>query len=226
MRRIAFHFDVISPYAWLAFDRLPQALAGLSVVVDYQPLLFAGLLARWGQKGPAEIAPKRAWTYRQVAWLAHAQGTRLQLPQPHPFNPLALQRLALACAPAGGTPGRHVVEQLFRHVWCRDGADPNAPAALGALTAALPLQRDPTGAEVKDELRARTDAAADAGLFGVPTLVLAPEATAGAGATAPRAFFGQDALPMLRAALDHDPWFDGPAWDTAGRQPDGVQRRS
>ena len=29
MTEIDFHFDVISPYAWLAFDRLPQALAGL-----------------------------------------------------------------------------------------------------------------------------------------------------------------------------------------------------
>ena len=28
MTEIDFHFDVISPYAWLAFDRLPQALAG------------------------------------------------------------------------------------------------------------------------------------------------------------------------------------------------------
>lgn len=217
MVRIGFHFDVISPYAWLAFDRLPQALAGLSVVVDCEPLLFAGLLARWGQKGPAEIAPKRAWTYRQVAWLAHQQGTPLQLPRPHPFNPLALQRLALACAPAGGTPGRFVVEQLFRHVWCRDGADPNEAAALRALTEALPLQRDPAGAEVKDELRMRTEAAADAGLFGVPTLVLQP---------AGRAFFGQDALPMLRAAIDGDPWFDGPAWQEAGQQPEGLKRRS
>lgn len=222
MRRIAFHFDVISPYAWLAFDRLPQALDGLSVVVDYEPLLFAGLLARWGQKGPAEIAPKRSWTYRQVAWLAHQQGTPLQLPQPHPFNPLALQRLALACAPAGGTPGRYVVERLFRHVWCRGGADPNEASALQALADTLPLLRDPAGDEVKHELRARTEAAADAGLFGVPTLVLPPVA----GDAPPRAFFGQDGLPMLRAALLGDPWFDGPDWDEAGRQPAGVQRRA
>lgn len=222
MKRIAFHFDVISPYAWLAFDRLPQALAGLDVVVDYQPLLLAGLLGRWGQKGPAEIAPKRAWTYRQVAWLARQQGTPLQLPQPHPFNPLALQRLALACAPAGGTPGRFVVERLFRHVWCRGGADPADAAALQPLADTLPLLRDPAGAEVKGELRARTEAAADAGLFGVPTLVLHPQA----GAAEPRAFFGQDALPMLRAALQGDAWFDGPDWDEAARQPAGVQRRS
>ena len=50
MTAIDFHFDVISPYAWLAFQRLPQALEGHSVVVRYQPLLLAGLLGHWGQK--------------------------------------------------------------------------------------------------------------------------------------------------------------------------------
>jgi len=213
MKRISFHFDVISPYAWLAFERLPQVMAGVSIVTDYQPLLLAGLLGHWGQKGPAEIEPKRAWTYRQVEWLAAQQGSRLQLPRPHPFNPLALQRLALATAAAGGTPNRRVVDLLFRHVWCRDGADPNEPAALARLTDAVAPLRDPSGAEVKAELRERTEAAAAAGVFGVPTLVCDG-----------RAFFGLDALPMLRQAVLGDPWFDGPAWDEAGNQPPGQQR--
>ncbi|WP_284619810.1 2-hydroxychromene-2-carboxylate isomerase [Aquabacterium humicola] len=212
MTPITFWFDVVSPYAWLAFDRLPQALEGCSYVVDYRPVLFAGLLKAWGQKGPAEIGPKRAWTYRQVAWLAHAQGTTLQRPQPHPFNPLALQRLAVA-ASADGRPNRRVVELLFRHAWCGGGADPNDTVALAALTAAVAPVRDPAGDEVKAELRAATDEAVARGIFGVPTL----EADG-------RAFWGQDALPMLRAALQRDPWFDGPAWDEAGRAPAGVQR--
>jgi len=213
MHTIDFHFDALSPYAWLAFDRLPQALEGLSVDVRYQPLLLAGLLGHWGQKGPAEIAPKRDWTYRQVLWLADQQGTPMQLPQPHPFNPLALQRLAVAAAPAGGTPSRRVVELLFRHVWCRAGADPNEPTALAALQAAVNPLRDPASAEVKAELRQRTEAAAAAGLFGVPTLVWQG-----------KAFFGQDALPMLRAALLAEPWFDGPQWAEAGAQPPGLRR--
>jgi len=214
MKTVDFWFDVLSPYAWLAFERLPQALEGHSVVVNYQPLLLAGLLAHWGQKGPAEITPKRAWTYRQVAWLAQQQGTPLQLPKPHPFNPLALQRLAVAAAPAGGTPSRRTVELLFRHVWCRDGADPNGAEALAALAATVAPQRDPASDAVKAALRERTDAAVALGLFGVPTLVYAG-----------RQFFGLDALPMLRAALAGEAWFDTPAWDDAGNQPPGLQRR-
>ena len=214
MTPITFWFDVISPYAWLAFDRLPQALEGCSYVVEYRPLLFAGLLKHWGQKGPAEIGPKRAWTYRQVAWLAHEQGTPLALPRPHPFNPLALQRLAVA-ASAGGLPNRRVVELLFRHVWCRDGADPNDPTAFADLVVDVAPARDPAGEDVKAELRAATGEAAAAGIFGVPSFVADG-----------RVFWGQDGLAMLRAALLKDPWFQGTAWDEAGDQPAGVQRVS
>ncbi|MBI3369238.1 MAG: DsbA family protein [Burkholderiales bacterium] len=210
MKAVTFWFDVVSPYAWLAFDRLPQALEGVSHVVEYRPILFAGLLQTWGQKGPAEITPKRAWTYRQVAWLAHSQATSLQLPRPHPFNPLALLRLLIAAG-----PNRRSAELVFRHAWCRDGADPNEPAALQTLRDALAPARDPACDAVKAELRAATEQAAARGIFGVPTIECDG-----------RLFWGQDGLTMLRAALLGDPWFDGPAWDEAGRQPGGVQRKS
>ena len=101
MKHITFYLDFISPFAWLAFDRLPQILHGTPISVSYQPILFAGLLKHYGQLGPAEIPGKREWTYRQVVWLARQHGVALEMPAKHPFNPLALMRLALACAPAG-----------------------------------------------------------------------------------------------------------------------------
>ncbi|MBT9489173.1 MAG: 2-hydroxychromene-2-carboxylate isomerase [Rubrivivax sp.] len=216
MKQLAFHLDPVSPYAYLAFEALPQALEGCSYVVEYRPVLFAGLLQHHGQKGPAEIEPKRAWTFRQVAWRAHELGLPLQTPAQHPFNPLALLRLMLACAPAGGLPNRRVVQAVLHHVWRGDdgGADANDPARLAALTAALAPQRDPASAEVKAELRALTDAAMADGLFGVPTVVVDG-----------RHFWGLDALPMLAAYLKGDPWFSGPAWGEAGAPRAGVQRR-
>ena len=217
MHHLRFHFDPISPYAYLAFEALPQALEGCSYAVDYCPLLFAGLLQHHGQKGPAEIEPKRAWTFRHVAWRAHELGVPLHTPARHPFNPLPLLRLLLACAPAGGTPNRRVVEAVLRHVWCSDGADAEDPVRLAALTAALAPQRDPASAEVqaavKAELRARTDAAVAAGLFGVPTVEVDG-----------RHFWGLDALPMLAAYLRGDAWFQGPDWAAAGMPRPGIQR--
>jgi 2-hydroxychromene-2-carboxylate isomerase len=214
MHRLVFHLDPISPYAYLAFEALPQALEGCSYVVEYRPVLFAGLLQHHGHKGPAEIEPKRAWTYRQVAWRARELGLPLQLPARHPFNPLALLRLMLACVPAGQMPNRRVCEAVLHHVWRGEGADAEDPARLSALTAALAPARDPAGAEVKAELRALTAAAVADGVFGVPTAIVDG-----------RHFWGLDALPMLAAALRGDPWFDGPDWDAAARPRDGVQRR-
>lgn len=208
MKHLVFHFDFISPYAWLAFERLPQVLEGLSVSVEYRPVLLAGLLQHWGSKGPAEIEAKRQWTFRHVHWLAAQQGTPLAAPAVHPFNPLPLLRLALACG-----PNRRVVEAIFRHVWV-GGADARDPARVATLTAALAPQRDPNGAEVKAELRLATEAAAAAGLFGVPTVE-----------SDGRLFWGLDGLPMLRDALAGGPWFQGPGWQDAAASRPGVVRR-
>jgi 2-hydroxychromene-2-carboxylate isomerase len=191
MKRVTFHFDVVSPFAWLAFERLPQELQGCHYALEHRPVLLAGLLRHWGQKGPAEVEPKRAWTYRHVAWLAQRHGVELQLPAPHPFNPLALLRLALACCEPGGLPSRCVVEAVLRHAWCGGGADANDAQRLATLAQALAPRRDPAGEQVKDELRALTDAAIARGVFGVPTFELDDG----------RLFWGLDALPMLREAL-------------------------
>jgi len=212
MKTIDFWFDPISPYAYLAFERLPQALQGLSVAVTYRPLLFAGLLGHWGQKGPAEIAPKRDWTMRQIAWIAHRHGIELELPAAHPFNPLALLRLALACAPAGGTPNRWVVETIFRHVW-RGGADANEPTRLRSLQQQLQPQRDPQSDAVKAELRAATDEAIALGVFGVPTLRVDG-----------RNFWGVDSLEMVAACLGGDPWFEPGHWRALAAPTPGVVR--
>ena len=207
MKPITCYLDVISPFAWLAFEQLPQALQGCSYAVDYRPVLLAGMLQHWGNKGPAEIEPKRAWTFRHVAWWAQQHGIALQAPAVHPFNPLALLRLAQACG-----PNRRVMEVVLRHVWI-GGHDANDPDRLAQLKAELAPTRDPDSAEVKQELRDNTQQAIAAGVFGVPSFVLDD-----------RVFWGLDALPMLRDALQGGAWFDGPAWDAAGIKPPGVVR--
>jgi len=210
VKQITFYLDFISPYAYLAFEKLPLALQGLSYSVDYRPVLFAAFLQKHGQLGPAEITPKRDWTYRQVMWLGHANGIPIDMPAAHPFNPLALLRLALACG-ANGSINRYVAETVFRHVW-RGGADAADAQRLQALRQALQPKRDPSGEDVKAELKTNTDAALAQGLFGVPTM-----------AVDGKLFWGFDALPMLRAYLDGDAWFDA-QWEAAAQRPSGIQR--
>lgn len=211
MKSITFYLDFVSPYAWLAFDRLPDVLEGLSYHVAYKPVLLGALLQQHGNPGPAGIAPKRDWTYRHVSWLGHAQGTPLQMPARHPFNPLPLLRQALACS-TDGTVNRYVAGTVLRHVW-QGGHDALDADRLTALADALVEQvRQEPGSDVtKGLLRANTDAAQAIGVFGVPAYEVEG-----------RLFWGLDGLPMLRAYLDGDAWFDGPDWERAARTPSGL----
>ena len=211
MKTIHFYLDFISPYAWLAFDALPKALQGISHRVVHKPVLFAAMLKHHGQLGPAEMPSKRDWTYRQVLWLAHQQGTAMQLPAMHPFNPLGLLRLATACD-ADGQPSRYVCETIFRHVWCT-GEDAADPARLSLLTTQLSPAREPTDPAVKQAVQTHTEEAIGLGVFGVPSWVVDG-----------RVFWGQDALPMLRAYLQGDAWFDGPDWQAPAHCAAGVRR--
>ena len=78
---IEFYADPISPYVYIAWHRLRTLLTGRpEITVQVRPVLLAGLLGHFGQLGPAEIPTKRDWTYRQVQWLAHSNGLRLDLP--------------------------------------------------------------------------------------------------------------------------------------------------
>jgi 2-hydroxychromene-2-carboxylate isomerase len=216
MKQITFYFDVISPYAYLAFEKLPQALEGISHNVIYKPVLFGAILQHFGQLGPAEIAPKRTWTYQQIQWLAKEQGTPLAMPASHPFNPIALLRLGLACGSQGAC-NRYITESLLRHVWQGDaegGADAADPARLQALAEQLKPQRAIDDGFVKAELKANTEAAIAQGVFGVPTMQVDGQL-----------FWGLDALPMLRAYLRGDAWFDSAVWKEAGARPVGIERK-
>lgn len=210
MKHITFYLDFISPYAYLAFEKLPQALMGHSYSVHYKPVLFVALLKHHGQLGPAEIAGKREWTYRQVLWLAQREGIALQLPATHPFNPLALLRLATACD-AQGEPNRYVCEAVFSHVW-HGGAEASDAMRLQALTKHLAPARAVDSDGVKAQLKANTDEAIARGVFGVPTF-----------AVDGKLFWGFDALPMLAAYLSGDPWFDE-GWDAAASVASGIRR--
>ena len=127
MHEIDFYLDFASPYAWLAFERLPLALIGHSYRVRYRPVVSAALIESQGQPVPMQAGPRQDWLRRHVSWLARAQEVDLQWPKGHPFDSRDLLRLALACADEEGLPNRYVTETIFRHVWQGggDAVDPD-----------------------------------------------------------------------------------------------------
>jgi 2-hydroxychromene-2-carboxylate isomerase len=178
---VDWYFDFVSPFSYICLHRLPE----LGAPVNFKPVLFAGLLNHWGQKGPAEIPAKRRWTYRWCTWWATELGIPFRFPAAHPFNPLQHLRLAIACESRPDA-----VKRIFDALWM-SGANANDPRHFQRLANELGVDEARLSASVvKDALRQNTEAAAARGVFGVPSFVVDGEV-----------FWGADAIDFVKAFL-------------------------
>jgi 2-hydroxychromene-2-carboxylate isomerase len=206
--RVRWVFDVISPFAYLAFPRVAQ----LPQEPDFVPVLLAGLLDHFGQRGPAEIPSKRRFTYRYVLWRARQLGMPMKLPPAHPFNPLAALRLIIA-AGCDRRAVATVLDAVFRDG--RDVSDAQVIADLGRSLGVNDAQAAVSAPEVKQRLRENTDWARLQGIFGVPTLVAGEEL-----------FWGEDAVQMARDYLSAPERFEDAAMRAVDSLPVGAARKA
>lgn len=173
---IQFYFDPISPYCWLAGHQI-KTFQDKDEVIDCLPVLLAGFLQAFGQKGPAEIPSKRSYTHLDIHRRANAAGLRCSGPPTHPFNPLAALR---AC---------HCIEDplqrfefaitLMDMAWA-EGEDLTKIDTLQRAVQRCELDlpdletriQDPA---IKAKLRSATESAIELGVFGVPMLCVQGE---------------------------------------------------
>lgn len=213
---LRFCLDYLSPYAYLAWTRMPALAARHGRAVEPVPVLLAGLLNALGSVGPAEVPPRRLYVFKHTSRIAHGFGVPLTPPPSHPFKPLLALRVT-AAVEDWDARGR-LVSALFTSVW---GGGPGAetPEAVTAAIQSAGLDAPALLAaaqtpEVKDRVRRNTEEALAAGAFGVPTILADGEL-----------FFGVDSLGHLEQFLrgedplsqvDLERWRDLPA--TASRR--------
>ena len=203
------YFDFVSPFSYLHWQKMqPLVEAGR---VEAVPIVFGAVLHALGILGPAEIPKTREFIYRQALWQARRDGVTLRFPPAHPFNPLPALRL---CVAAGATPP--AIGTVFEAIWA-EGLAGDAPLVLDGLAARLGLAdaaaaiADPV---VKDRLRANTDAALAAGVFGVPTLAVEGEL-----------FWGNDSHDLMLAVLEDPGLLRQGELAGVAAIPVGVERR-
>ena len=184
-----FYYDLGSPYAWLAAERI-HAL--LPVVPVWQPILLGGI---WQLTGGGSWArtERRDEGMREIERRAKEYGLLpVSWPDDWPSNTLKAMRAAVFAQQSG----RAVAFSLaaFRQAFAagKDLADVD-----NVLIAAAACELHPKavlkGIELqstKDRLRAATDAAYERGVRGVPTV-----------AVGDRLFYGDDRLEEAAAAL-------------------------
>jgi 2-hydroxychromene-2-carboxylate isomerase len=165
----AFLYDLGSPYAWLAAERVDSVLPG----VTWVPVLLGGIFRATGRSSWART-PQRAAGIAEIERRAAERGLPpLRWPDPWPNDGLRVMRAATWAHRIG--QGRAFALAAFR-VHFTEGIPLSEPdgiaraAERAGLDPALALAAgdDP---EIKAALRAATDAALAAGVRGIPTVL-------------------------------------------------------
>ncbi|MEK6806287.1 MAG: 2-hydroxychromene-2-carboxylate isomerase [Pseudomonadota bacterium] len=186
-RTLYFFFDYISHNAYLAWTQLPALAQKHGLRIEPVPVLFAGLLSHYKQVGPAEVPAKSRWMLWNVLRKAQALNVPIEPPHSHPFNPLV--PLRTTCGPMSDAERLTLVDQLFRATWAE--SQPVSDAATVARLAGAARVAESQTEAVKAQLRANTDDALKAGVFGVPTMLVRGEL-----------FWGFDDLEYLQQFLE------------------------
>jgi 2-hydroxychromene-2-carboxylate isomerase len=192
MTQVTFYFDLGSPFAYLAAERICEVLPE---PVTWQPVSLGALFKLAGRSswslgdpsrrraGMAEVE-RRAGLYElpPVRW-----------PGPWPTDYLFAMRVATFAFQVGR--GREFTVRAFRHAFQHGhdlGVHEHVLEAAGEVGLDLPAVEDAAqDPEVKLALRAATDAAHELGVFGVPTVAVENEL-----------FWGDDRLQDAAAALE------------------------
>jgi 2-hydroxychromene-2-carboxylate isomerase len=191
METVRFYFSFRSPYAWLAFHRIEDALAGLPVVLEYIPVFPPKDFLGDPRKNPAISMYMDA----DVARIAKAYG--LKVAYPGPFDEDWIRPHAAYIFAADSGRGRDFALATFAFRFCEGRNivtdEAIADAARGAgldATGATAAAADPAFHErvLEGVRRALQDR-----LFGVPFFVYRSEK-----------FWGNDRIEWLRRAIESD----------------------
>lgn len=196
MASIDFYLSTMSPWCYLAGDRMQQIAARHDASVSYKPLDVLQLFDRTGGTRPANRHPSRI-EYREQElrrWSAHLDLPLNLKPAFFPVNTAPSSYAVIAAQQAGGGDTGGLVQGFLRAVWAED-RDIADDATIRDILAASGFDPDlaDKGLFIGAETYGRNlDEAVNAGVFGAPFYIIRE--------TGER-FWGQDRLDFLDRAL-------------------------
>lgn len=194
-KTVEFYFDVGSPAAYIAFQRLPGICEKANARLEYKPMLLGGVFQATGNQSPVNVPAKGRYIMVDFERFARKHGIEFRQNPFFPINTLTLMRGAAGLQLR--EPGRLLpyLAAVYRAIWV-DGKDMNDPTVVGAVLKAagfdpqqlLALAGDP---EVKERLKVLTQEAVARGVFGAPTCFVDGNM-----------YWGQDRLDFVQEALE------------------------
>lgn len=193
-KQVDFYFDFGSPASYLAWTQLPAITEAAGAELHFRPILLGGVFQATGNRSPADVPSKSAWMKTDLARFSARYGVPF-VHNPHfPINTLQLMRGAVGYQMRKPEVFDSYVATVFPAMWV-DGLNLGDQAILADL-----LRRagfDPQeflaliqASDVKEKLRADTEAAVARGVFGAPTVFVGDAM-----------YFGQDRIDFVKEAL-------------------------
>lgn len=193
-KSVEFYFDFGSPTSYLAYTQLPAICAEAGAELVYRPVLLGGVFQATGNASPIAVPAKGRYTLTDMARFARRYGVPLKMNPYFPINTLTLMRAATGVQLRQPERFEALLACVFRGMWV-EALNLGDPAVLGPWLAEAGFDPQALLAltaeqEVKDTLKANTEAAIQRGMFGAPTMFVGDDM-----------FFGQDRLDFVREAL-------------------------
>ncbi|MAH73312.1 MAG: disulfide bond formation protein DsbA [Cellvibrionales bacterium TMED49] len=196
LKKLDFYFDVGSPTAYLAYQKLLQMKSIYDFKLIYIPVLLGGIFKLTGNQSPALIPAKgRYMELFDLPRFAKLYNTSFKSNPHFPVNTLSLMRGAIAAQEM--TCLNEYINCVFKALWVKqlDMGDPKIVAdelekngidynAIIQLAQSKPI---------KTKLIDNTQQSVDRGVFGAPTFFIGEEM-----------YFGQDRLQMIETLLIED----------------------
>lgn len=194
------YFDFVSPYGWIAAERIGAVAARFALPIRWHPILLkVTVLDAMGLPPPLETPLKGPYLHHDIARSLRYHGLRLAESARFGFSSLAAARAALWARGAAPDLLHTLILALYRAHWS-DGRDISRGDTVLDIVADLGLPRADAAAAlqsdaVKQTLADENAAAIRAGVFGSPSFVVDGEI-----------FWGADRLPMVEAWIASGGW--------------------
>lgn len=188
-----FYFDFGSPTAYLAYKRLLQLREQYELTIEFKPVLLGGLFKATGNQSPVAIPAKGAYmNQHDLPRFAKRYQVPLNFNPYFPINTLNLMRGALAAEQLGCL--EPYMATVYQAMWVEEknmGEIDTLTANLNeaGLDAAALISLSQSDS-IKAKLIELTQAGAERGLFGAPTMFMGDEM-----------YFGQDRLDFIEEKL-------------------------
>ena len=198
MKKLEYFFDILSPYSYLSWNWIRQNYSSLKqsgVEIDFIPVTLATVITHYKTLGPAQIAPKRDYLFRDLLRFTKLNDIPFTTPKDLPFN--SLYGLRLSLKEVSGEHQFRVIDELFKLAWAHGLDAGNSDVIIEELSKAdLPIHdmMEKIGSrEVREKLKKNVEYAISKGVFGVPTFIVDEEL-----------FWGNDSIKYLEMYLKNE----------------------